>query len=74
MKLKQLLQNIDYKLIKGSLDKDIINFVIMAFVVFLIVKFMNKILLKSKKEEKKVIKESDEVILLREIRDLLKEK
>ena len=58
----------------GAFLTDIINFVIMAFIVFLLVKFMNKILVKSKKEEKTVPKKSDEVLLLEEIRDLLKEK
>ena len=58
----------------GAFLTDIINFIIMAFIVFLIVKFMNKILVKPKKEEEKVVVESDEVILLEEIRDLLKEK
>lgn len=60
----------------GAFLTDIINFIIMAFIVFLIVKFMNKLL--SKKEDKKdveVVKvDSDEVIILKEIRDLLKEK
>ena len=58
----------------GAFLTDIINFLIMAFVVFLIVKFMNKILVKEvKKEEKKEVKVTDEVKLLEEIRDLLKE-
>lgn len=64
--------NLDLKY--GSFLTDVINFVIMAFVVFLIVKFMNKILVKPKKEEVKVATVSEEVTLLREIRDLLKEK
>ena len=34
----------------GAFLTDVINFVIMAFIVFLIVKFMNKILIKPKKE------------------------
>lgn len=57
----------------GAFLTDIINFVIMAFVVFLIVKFMNKILVKPKKEEKKAALPSEDILLLREIRDLLKE-
>ena len=48
----------------------------MAFIVFLIVKFMNKLFIKTteedKKQESKNVK-SDEVLLLEEIRDLLKE-
>ena len=59
----------------GAFLTDVINFVIMAFIVFLIVKFMNKIL---KKKEEKVItappKKTNEEILLEEIRDILKSK
>lgn len=59
----------------GAFLTDVINFLIMAFVVFLIVKFMNKLI---KKEEESVEeeqpKESDETVLLKEIRDLLKNK
>ena len=49
----------------------------MAFIVFLIVKVMNKILIKKeevKKEEPKVEVKSRDIELLEEIRDLLKEK
>ena len=46
----------------------------MAFVVFLIVKFMNKILVRKEKNNEKTKQEpSEEVKLLTEIRDLLKE-
>ena len=58
----------------GAFLTDVINFIIMAFIVFLLVKFMNKILIKPKKEDEVVEeKVSDEVKLLTEIRDLLKE-
>lgn len=60
----------------GAFITDIINFVIMAFVIFLIIKFMNFLqnVGKHKEEtkEEKVVKKSDEVLLLEEIRDLLK--
>ncbi len=56
----------------GAFLTDVINFIIMAFVVFLIVKFFNKLKDFGKKEEVKKV-ESDEVKLLKEIRDLLKE-
>ena len=58
----------------GAFLTDIINFIIMAFIVFLLVKFMNRVLIKPKKEEnkKEEVKVSDEVKLLTEIRDLLK--
>lgn len=60
----------------GAFITDVINFVIMAFVVFLIVKFLNKLSTignkkEEKKEEKKISKEEE---LLTEIRDLLKNK
>ena len=59
----------------GAFLTDIINFIIMAFVVFLIVKFMNKILVRKEKNNEKTKQEpSEEVKLLTEIRDLLKEK
>lgn len=70
----------EYSLKVGNLDlkygaflTDIINFIIMAFVVFLLVKVMNKLLVKPKKEEKALPKKSEETVLLEEIRDLLKE-
>lgn len=58
----------------GAFFTDVINFIIMSFVVFLIVKFMNKILVKKEKKEENSRKEiSVEAELLIEIRDLLKE-
>ena len=58
----------------GSFIQAIINFLIIAFVIFMIVKAMNKAMsLKKKKEEKEEANaKSDEVVLLEEIRDLLK--
>lgn len=59
----------------GAFFTDVINFIIMAFIVFLIVKFMNKILIKKeevKEEPKKEVTPPD-IKLLEEIRDLLKE-
>lgn len=55
----------------GSLINNIINFFIISFCIFIIVKFINKITSKKKEEEKK---KSDEVLLLEEIRDELKKK
>ena len=59
----------------GAFLTDVINFLIMAFVVFLIIKFMNKLMTKKEEEETP----TDAVVpadikLLEEIRDLLKEK
>ena len=57
----------------GHFVSAVINFLIMAFVLFLILKAVNKLMNLRKKEEKKEApKKSDEVLLLEEIRDLLK--
>ncbi len=64
----------------GSFIQAVINFLIIAFVIFIVVKAMNTAMdkmskLKHKKEEenkKEAPSKSDEVILLEEIRDLLK--
>ena len=53
----------------GHFLTSIINFLIMAFVLFLMLKFVNKLMNLRKKE---AAKKSDDVILLEEIRDLLK--
>lgn len=63
----------------GSFIQNVINFLIIAFCIFILVKVINKFLHKAKEEEKKEEKKeepkkSDEVILLEEIRDLLKNK
>lgn len=62
----------------GDFLTSVINFLIMAFVLFLLLKTFNKIMsIGKKKEEKKAEekpKKSNEEILLEEIRDLLKEK
>ena len=64
-------------LLWGDFLTAIVNFLIMAFVLFLILKVFNKIIDAGKKklvkeEEKAPAKKSDEVVLLEEIRDLLK--
>ena len=57
----------------GSFIQNLIDFIIVAFCIFLIVKFVNK-LTKKKKEEKKAEPPapSKEEVLLTEIRDILK--
>lgn len=57
----------------GSFIQNLIDFIIVAFCIFLIVKFVNK-LTKKKKEEKKAEPPapSKEELLLTEIRDILK--
>ena len=59
----------------GDFLTSVINFVIMAFVLFVMLKTVNKIMTGNKKEEKvEEIVKTDETILLEEIRDLLKKK
>ena len=59
----------------GNLIAVIINFVIVAFCIFLVVKAMNKFMKKKEEEAtEEPPKKSDEVVLLEEIRDLLKRK
>ncbi len=57
----------------GVFINDVISFVILGFVVFMMIKMVNK-LRREKEEEKQeeAPKKSDEVLLLEEIRDLLK--
>ncbi len=61
--------NIQY----GMFIQSVIDFLIVSFCIFLLVKFINKITHLEKKEEpkKETPKKSDEVRLLEEIRDLL---
>ena len=59
----------------GNLISVIINFIIVAFCIFMVVKAMNKFMRKKEEEkEEEPPAKSDEVKLLEEIRDLLKRK
>ena len=59
----------------GNLISVIINFIIVAFCIFIVVKAMNKFMRKKEEEkEEEPPAKSDEVKLLEEIRDLLKRK
>ena len=58
----------------GNLISVIINFVIVAFCIFIVVKAMNKFMRKKEEPKEEAPKKSDEVVLLEEIRDLLKRK
>lgn len=55
----------------GLFIQNVINFLATAFCLFILVKFINKFH-KKKEEPKKAPKKSDEIILLEQIRDLLK--
>lgn len=59
----------DANILYGAFIQTIIDFLIIAFCIFLIVKFFEKF---KKKEEEVSPKKSDEAVLLEEIRDLLK--
>ncbi len=56
----------------GHFIQVIINFIITAFALFLLVKFINKFLRKAEQEPKAPAPKSPDVVLLEEIRDLLK--
>lgn len=69
----------DSKVMYGSFIQNIVDFLIVAICIFIFVKLINKlnkidVLHKKKKEEepKKEIKKPEDVLLLEEIRDLLK--
>ena len=56
----------------GMFIQNIVDFLIIAICIFIFVKFIERILPK-KEEKKEATKKADDVILLEEIRDLLKE-
>lgn len=57
----------------GHFVTSIINFLIMAFVLFMLLKVFTALTKKRKKEEEKVeAKKDEQIVLLEEIRDLLK--
>lgn len=61
----------------GNFIQNVIDFLIIALCVYVMISFINKLTSKVKKEEEKKEekpKKSDEVLLLEEIRDLLKKK
>jgi len=63
----------DVKIQFGLLLQSIVDFLIIAFCIFMAIKVINKFTRKKeKKEEEKTPVKSDEVKLLEEIRDLLK--
>ena len=57
----------------GAFIQNVIDFLIIAFCIFVFIKFINKLFVKKHEEKKsEPPKKSDEVILLEEIRDLLR--
>lgn len=73
---KLVLKVNDATIAYGSFVQNVIDFLIIALCIFLLVKIVNKITSLKKEEvkkEEKPAKKSDEVLLLEEIRDLLKD-
>lgn len=63
------------ELMVGNFIQMVVNFLIVAFTIFVVVKSFNKIQEKTKKKEAKkeeAPKKPDDIVLLEEIRDLLK--
>ena len=58
----------------GSFIQTIVDFLIVAFCIFMIVKLFESFKKKKEEETEEVPKKSDEALLLEEIRDLLKKK
>jgi large conductance mechanosensitive channel len=58
----------------GNFITEVINFVILAFIIFLMVKAVNSMKRKNEASVQPVALPSSEVVLLSEIRDLLKDK
>lgn len=58
----------------GSFIQTILDFLIVAFCIFMIVKLFESFKKKKEEEAEEAPKKSDEVLLLEEIRDLLKKK
>ena len=66
----------DASILYGNFIQTIIDFLIISFSIFMMVKLFEKLKKKEevKEEKKEEPKKSDEVLLLEEIRDLLKKK
>ena len=66
----------DANIMFGKFIQNIVDFLIVALTIFIVVKAFNKLQEKTKKKEAKEVenkpKKADDVILLEEIRDLLK--
>lgn len=65
----------DANIMYGNFIQNIVNFLIVAFCIFMVIKFINKLnekVRKPKKEEEAVPVKPDDILLLEEIRDLLK--
>lgn len=67
---------IDAKIMYGSFIQQVIDFLIVSFCIFMFVKVVTRFTRKEEEKEEKSeeVKKSQEVLLLEEIRDLLKDK
>ncbi len=63
----------DTRIMYGNFIQNVVDFLIVAFCIFIFVKMTNRLFHHKKEEAKEEVVKSDEVILLEEIRDLLKE-
>lgn len=61
------------KVLYGSFIQNVIDFIIIGFIIFIIIRFLNRFKRKEEIKEKSIIKSNEET-LLEEIRDLLKKK
>ena len=67
------IEIMDAKIMYGSFIQQVVNFLIISLSVFLFVKIIGKFTGKKENEEAEAeVKKTDEVVLLEEIRDLLK--
>lgn len=62
----------DANIAYGNFIQTIVDFLIVAFCIFLMVKLFEKFKKKENKKEDKEVKKKDEVLLLEEIRDILR--
>ena len=64
----------DSVILYGSFIQNVIDFLIIAICIFVFVKFVNRVMKQKKEDTKKEkkIEKSEEIVLLEEIRDLLK--
>lgn len=72
--LKAQIPNTDVVITYGNFLQNVVDFLIIAVCVYIIICAMNKIMKKNEKEESKAPEKPADVVLLEEIRDLLKKK
>ena len=63
----------DAEILYGNFIQAVVNFLIIAFAIFLIVRSVNRLREEESEEPEPAPEPSEDIVLLREIRDLLKE-